>query len=121
MGKPVVGVAVRCNLRDLDADDVPAAQLAVDCEVEHCKVAGELFDGQSRSDCPNVLQSQRGALPRSAYPCSKGCGLAWLAKKLWSLASSYFSVTEEAGGYAVAAAGAGKSPSSRKLHPVANR
>ena len=46
----VDGISVRCNVFDLEGDDIAAAQLAVDGEIEHGEVAGSSLDQQSGSD-----------------------------------------------------------------------
>jgi len=57
----------RCSIRraptggdilDADGDDVTATKLAVDRQIEHCKVASAAFDLKLRPDRPDVLGSQ---------------------------------------------------------------
>src|SRR5262252_19471 len=48
-------VAVRRNVLDLDGDNVAAAQLAVDRQIEHGEVSGAALDHQSGPNGPDVL------------------------------------------------------------------
>jgi hypothetical protein len=59
-GSTVGGVAVRSDVIDLDGDDIAAAQLAVDRQVEHREVTCSSLDVEPRSDRPNVLRPERG-------------------------------------------------------------
>ena len=64
---PVHGVAVRRHVLGLQADDVAAAQLAVDRKIEQRQVASSAGDLKSRPDSPNVFWLERrlgsGELP----------------------------------------------------------
>jgi len=41
--RPIHGVSTRCNILDLESDDITTAQFAVDSEVEHCQVPRMAF------------------------------------------------------------------------------
>jgi hypothetical protein len=49
------GVAAGCNILYPDSDDVTAAKLAVDGQIEQGKVAHTTFDLQLGPDCPDTL------------------------------------------------------------------
>ena len=57
-GSPVNCVAARCNIIDLECDDVATAKLAVDGEIEQSKVADTTFDLQLCADAPNMLGTE---------------------------------------------------------------
>jgi hypothetical protein len=70
-------VAASGDILDPDGDDVTAAKLAVDRQIEHRKVANSAFDLELRPDRPNVLWSQRWLAPVS-LPLFQGT-------RLWSV------------------------------------
>src|ERR1700737_1265401 len=51
------------NILDPDGDDITAAQLAIDCQIEHGQVASAAFDLKFRPDRPDVFGSQRWLCP----------------------------------------------------------
>ena len=57
--RPIDRIPVRCNVLDLERDDIAAAQLAVDGEIEHRQVAHPPVDLELGADRPNVLRPQR--------------------------------------------------------------
>src|SRR5262245_26255552 len=56
-------IAAGGDILDPDSDDVTAAKLAVDCQIEHRKVTNSAFDLELRPDRPDVLWSQRRLCP----------------------------------------------------------
>src|ERR1700716_3441135 len=57
-------VAAGGDILDPDGDDVTAAKLAVDCQIEHREVANSAFDLKLRPDRPDMFRPQRRLLPR---------------------------------------------------------
>jgi hypothetical protein len=51
-------VSARGYILDADGDDITAAKLAVDRQIEHGEVASAAFDLEFRPDRPDVLGSQ---------------------------------------------------------------
>jgi len=51
------------HVLDAKADQIAAAQLAIDGEVEERKLPDSMFELQSNPDRPDLLQLQRGLLP----------------------------------------------------------
>src|SRR5437764_14727095 len=64
-GGTVDRIAVRCNVFDLEGNDIAASQLAIDGQIEHGKVTDPSLDQQSGSDRPNVLWSERRFSPKT--------------------------------------------------------
>src|SRR6266853_5689127 len=52
------------DILDPNGDDITAAKLAVDCQIEHGQVASAAFDLEFRPDRPDMLGSQRRLCPR---------------------------------------------------------
>src|SRR5215216_1954630 len=52
-------VAAGGDILDPDCDDVAAAKLAVDRQIEHREVANSTFDLELRPDRPDMFRSQR--------------------------------------------------------------
>ena len=50
------------DVADLEADQVAAAKLAVDSQVEECKLPYAVFHLQADSECPDVLELERRLL-----------------------------------------------------------
>src|ERR1700737_5674453 len=78
-GPPGFFLSDRCSIRraptggdilDADGDDVTATKLAVDRQIEHCKVASAAFDLKLRPDRPDVLGVAVAASLPSAFPYS---------------------------------------------------
>jgi len=63
----------RGNVLDLHRDDIAASQLAINGEIEHCQLAGSLFDLKLSPNGPDVPCQQQRFSPRSASPCSTAC------------------------------------------------
>jgi hypothetical protein len=55
------------DILEPNGDDITAAKLAVDCQVEHGEVASAAFDLELRSDRPDVFGSQRWLCPRQDF------------------------------------------------------
>src|SRR5260370_2980911 len=69
-------VAAGGDILDPDGDDVTAAKLAVDRQIEHREVANSAFDLQLRPDRPDVFSSQRwrSACQHAFVPRHALCG-----------------------------------------------
>src|SRR4030095_11397550 len=50
------------HIADAEANQIAAAQLAVNCEIEQCELSGSPGHLQSNSDGPDLFQLQRGLL-----------------------------------------------------------
>jgi hypothetical protein len=48
LARTVGGVAMRSNVLDLDGDDITTTKFAIDCQVEHGKVAHSPFELEPR-------------------------------------------------------------------------
>jgi hypothetical protein len=59
-------VSARSDVLDLDCDDVAAAELAVDCQIEHGEVPSAAFNLEFCPDRPDVFWSQRRLGPQFA-------------------------------------------------------
>jgi hypothetical protein len=55
---PIDRIPVRCDVLDLQRDDIAAAQLAVDSEIEHRQIAHAPVHLELGADRPNVLGPQ---------------------------------------------------------------
>src|ERR1700722_19232928 len=53
----------RSDILPPEGDDITAAELAIDCQIEHGEVANAAFDLELCPDRPNVFGSQRGLCP----------------------------------------------------------
>ena len=53
------------DILDLDRDDVTAAKLAVDRQIEHGKIANATLDLEFRPDRPDMFRAQRRLCPGS--------------------------------------------------------
>jgi hypothetical protein len=62
-GRAIDGMAVWRHIFYFEADDIAAAELAVDRQIEHRKVALSPFDLQFGADRPNGLRSERRFCP----------------------------------------------------------
>jgi hypothetical protein len=51
------------DILDFDRDDVTAAKLAVDCQIEHGKIANATLDLEFRPDRPDMFRAQRRLCP----------------------------------------------------------
>jgi hypothetical protein len=51
-------VAAGGDILDSDGNDVAAAKLAVDCQIEHCEVASAALDLELCPDGPDVFRPQ---------------------------------------------------------------
>lgn len=60
------------NVPDLQANEVSAAKLAVDAQVEEGQLTHPVFDLKSNSECPDVLELEleRRILRRPSCLCS---------------------------------------------------
>jgi hypothetical protein len=56
-------VAAGGDVLNPDGNDVTAAKLAVDCQIEHREVANSAFDLELRPDRPDMFRSQRRLCP----------------------------------------------------------
>jgi len=68
-------VAAGGDILDPDSDNVTAAKLAVDRQVEQREVASAAFDLELRSDRPDLFWSQRWLCPRQLAPLFQGTRL----------------------------------------------
>src|SRR5216683_2203590 len=57
-------VSASGDILDPNGDDITAAKLAVDCQIEHSQIASAAFDLEFRPDRPDVLGAQRRLCPR---------------------------------------------------------
>ena len=92
--RPIDCIPVRCNILDLEGNDIAATQLAVDGQIEHRQVAGSPLDLQLGSDRPNVLWPQRWLCPNQ-LALVPGQALGAVGTAFSFLAWSYSSVTED--------------------------
>ena len=53
--RAIDGMSVRCHIFQLQADDVEAAQLAIDGQIEHCEIAHSALYLQHAPNRPNVF------------------------------------------------------------------
>jgi hypothetical protein len=60
--RTIRGISACGDILDLDCDDVTATKLAVDCQIEHGKVASAAFNLEFRPDRPDVFWSQRATI-----------------------------------------------------------
>ena len=68
-------MAGRCDVRDLQSQQVAFTQLAVDCEVEQGKITNSTCELQSGPDCPYRLVNARAttmALQWLSFQCTIG-------------------------------------------------
>src|ERR1700746_2663423 len=77
------------DILDPDGDDITAAKLTVDRQIEHGQVAS-VSSGSTRRVWVAAVAS-----PRSACPCSRACGLDFSTGRPRYLTWSYSSVTED--------------------------
>jgi hypothetical protein len=66
----VLAIAVGGDVLDLQHNDITGAKLAIDCKVEHRKVARSTLRLKLASDRPDVLEPQR-RLRTGKLACSK--------------------------------------------------
>ena len=71
-GGAVSYLAANANVVDAQLDEVAAAQLTVDGEVEQCEVAPAPLKLEPNADCPDLLWFQGGVSGQSVAPCSMG-------------------------------------------------
>jgi hypothetical protein len=55
------------DILDAHGNDVTAAKLTVDCQIEHGEVTSSTFDLELGSYRPNMLGSQRGLCPGQLF------------------------------------------------------
>jgi hypothetical protein len=57
-GRSIAGITIRCNVLDLESDDIAASQLAVDGQIEHRQITRSLLDLELGPDRPDVFLPQ---------------------------------------------------------------
>jgi hypothetical protein len=80
-------ISTRGDVIDLDANDIAAAQLAVDGQIEERQVSPTSFDLKSRSDRPDVfwLQGRFGADQFAFIPGFAAHSFEWVSSFVYHL------------------------------------
>ena len=57
--RPMFDRAIGCYIFDRQSEEIAAAQLAVDCKVEHCEVAKTIAELKTGTNGPDMLRLER--------------------------------------------------------------
>jgi len=67
------------DVPDFESDEVTAAQIAVDAQIEQCQFTCSVFHLQPHPKCPNVFEFERGLLTDdlALVPWLAGAGIGY--------------------------------------------